>query len=43
MPDWLNIKDDIPAAEPIIELTDADGCDWLALECYPEWNEPHGK
>lgn len=43
MSDWLNIKDDIPAVEPIIELTDADGCDWLALECYPNWDEPHGK
>lgn len=41
--DWLNIKDDIPAVEPIIELTDTDGCDWLALECYPAWNEPHSK
>ena len=43
MSDWLNIKDDIPAVEPIIELTDTDGCDWLALECYPSWNEPHSK
>lgn len=41
--DWLTIKDDIPAAEPIIELTDDEGCGWLALECYPTWNEPHGK
>lgn len=43
MSDWLNIEDDIPPVEPIIELRDPDGCDWLALECYPEWNEPHSK
>ena len=43
MSDWLNIEDDIPSAMPIIELTDPTGCDWLALECYPEWNEPHQK
>lgn len=43
MSDWLNIDDDIPTAEPIIELTDSEGCDWLVLECYPEWDEPHGK
>lgn len=41
--DWLNIDDDVPPAEPIISVKDPDGCDWLALECYPEWNEPHGK
>lgn len=41
--DWLNIDDDVPPAEPIIELRDPDGCEWLALECYPEWDEPHGK
>ena len=41
--DWLNIDDDIPTIEPIIELTDSEGCDWFALECYPEWDEPHGK
>lgn len=41
--DWLNIEDDVPLAEPIIELRDPDGCDWLALECYPEWDEPHSK
>ena len=43
IPDWLNVETDIPSAEPIIELKDAQGCDWLALECYPEWDEPHGK
>ncbi len=43
MSDWLNIDDDIPTTEPIIELTDPEECDWLALECYPEWDEPHGK
>lgn len=41
MSDWLKIKEDLPSAEPIIELRDPDGCDWLALECYPEWSEPH--
>lgn len=41
--EWLNIEDDVPHVEPIIELKDVDGHDWLALECYPEWNEPHGK
>ena len=41
MSDWLNIESDIPSVEPIIELTDPDGCNWLALECYPEWDEPH--
>ncbi len=43
MCDWLNIEDDVPSVEPIIELKDSDGHDWLALECYPEWDEPHGK
>lgn len=43
MSDWLNIEDDIPSAVPIIELTDPNGCNWLALECYPDWNEPHSK
>ena len=41
--DWLNIEEDIPPAEPIIEVKDSEGCEWLALECYPEWDEPHGK
>lgn len=40
--EWLNIDDDIPPAEPIIELKDSEGGDWLALECYPTWVEPHG-
>ena len=39
--DWLNVEDDVPPAELIIELKDPDGCDWLALECYPDWEEPH--
>lgn len=43
MADWLNMDDDVPPVEPIIEVKDPDGCAWLALECYPEWNEPHGK
>ena len=43
MCDWLNLGDDVPSIEPIIELKDPDGHDWLALECYPEWDEPHGK
>lgn len=43
IPYWLNVETDIPSAEPIIELKDAQGYDWLALECYPEWDEPHGK
>ena len=42
MADWLNIDDDIPPAEPMIELKDSEGGDWLALECYPTWTEPHG-
>ena len=41
--DWLNINDDVPPIEPIIEVKDSDGCNWLALEGYPDWNEPHGK
>lgn len=41
--DWLNMGDDVPLVEPIIELKDPDGNAWLALECYPEWEEPHGK
>lgn len=41
--DWLNMDDDVPPVEPIIEVKDSDGCEWLALECYPEWDEPHGK
>lgn len=41
--DWLNIDDDVPPVEPIIDLRDSDGSDWLALECYPEWDEPHGR
>ena len=41
--DWLKVENDVPPVEPIIELKDDDGHDWLALECYPEWNEPHGK
>ena len=41
--DWLNIDDDVPHAEPIIEVKDPDGCEWLALECFPDWVEPHGK
>ena len=41
--DWLNIDSDIPPVEPIIEVKDHDGCEWLALECYPDWDEPHGK
>jgi hypothetical protein len=40
--DWLNIDDDIPPVEPIIELRDPDESNWLALECYPDWEEPHG-
>lgn len=43
MCDWLNLGDDVPSIEPIIELKDPDGHDWLALECYPEWDELHGK
>lgn len=43
MADWLNINDDIPAAEPIIEVKDSEGNIWLALECYPEWTEPHSE
>ena len=42
MCDWLNIGDDVPPVAPIIELKDPDGHDWLALECYPAWDEPHG-
>ena len=41
--DWLNIDDDIPPVEPIIEVKDREGCEWLALECCPDWVEPHGK
>lgn len=41
--DWLNIENDIPSAEPFIELKDAEGCDWLALECSPNWDEPHSE
>ncbi len=43
MCEWLNIVDDVPPVEPIIEVKDSDGCDWLVLECYPDWVEPHGK
>lgn len=43
MADWLNIDDDVPPIEPIIEVTDREGCEWLALECWPDWDEPHGK
>ena len=39
--EWLNIDDDIPPVEPIIELKDSEGDNWLALECYPTWTEPH--
>lgn len=39
--EWLNIDDDIPPVEPIIELKDSEGDNWLALECYPTWAEPH--
>lgn len=24
-------------------MKDPDGCDWLAFECYPDWDEPHGR
>lgn len=41
MVDWLNVDNDIPSVEPIIELKDSDGCEWLALECYTSWEEPH--
>lgn len=41
MVDWLNVDNDIPPVEPIIELKDSDGCEWLALECYISWKEPH--
>lgn len=41
--DWLNIDDDVPPAEPIIDVKDSEGCEWLALECCPDWVEPHGK
>ena len=41
--EWLNIDDDIPPVEPIIELKDSEGNIWLALECYPEWTEPHSE
>ena len=41
MADWLYMDDDVPPVEPIIEVKDHDECDWLALECYPEWSEPH--
>lgn len=43
MCEWLNIEDDVPLVEPIIELIDHNGDDWYALECYPEWDEPHNK
>ena len=43
MADWLNIDDDVPHVESIIEVKDPDGCDWLALDCYQDWNEPHGR
>lgn len=39
--DWLNADNDLPSVEPIIETKDSDGCEWLALECYPSWEEPH--
>ena len=41
--DWLNIDDDIPPVEPIIALKDPKGDGWFALECYPEWTEPHNE
>lgn len=41
--DWLNIKNDFPTVETIIELRDCDDNDWVALECYPDWSEPHKK
>jgi hypothetical protein len=41
--DWLNIDDDVLSVEPIIDVKDPNGCDWLALECYPDWDEPHGR
>ena len=43
MADWLNIDDDIPPVEPMIELKDSEGGDWLALECHPAWTEPHSE
>jgi hypothetical protein len=42
MCEWLSIND-MPSVESIIEVKDPDGCNWLVLECYPDWIEPHGR
>ena len=41
MADWLNTDNDLPPVEPIIETKDSDGSEWLTLESYPSWEEPH--
>lgn len=36
---WIEHIKDLPSINKLINLTDEDGEDWLALEYYPEWNE----
>lgn len=40
---WLDLTNDLPPLEPIISVIDLQGVEWLALECYPSWEEPHGR
>lgn len=39
--DWLLDNKDLISGEQIIQVTDEDGEDWLILEQYPAWEEPH--
>lgn len=39
--DWLLETKDLISGEQIIQVTDRDGEDWLILEQYPAWEEPH--
>ncbi|MBS1706743.1 MAG: hypothetical protein JST40_12800 [Armatimonadetes bacterium] len=39
--DWVAFKDDIPELQQFLQAKGADGCEWIQLRHYPEWNSRH--
>lgn len=42
---WMTHKDDLPSPDRLIDISDDNGEEWLALEYHPEWDEEkhHGE
>lgn len=38
--DWVKNPADLPAVEPLLSVTDADGTDWLVLDTSVKWAAP---